>query len=174
LTGRSTAPVLRPALKPVALSLQLDLLGGTGQLTGGATTASGTNVYFSQLFAERNSFNAKTNPAPQAGSHAFLVTQVPQQTLIGGGQASVTTSGTVRIQGHWSNLNTFGLSTTIFQYGFDGGNVPFYLSYFNGTEIIIGLPHVGVEPSDINGELWWVRSGANAFTNRLQFSPAAQ
>src|SRR5262249_46350281 len=145
--GRSTAPVLRPSLAPVALSLQLDLLGGTGQLTGNATTASGTNLYLSQLFAERNSFNAKTNPAPQAGSRAFLVTRVPEQVLIGRGLATIATAGTVRIQGQWSNLNTFGLSSTIFQYGFDGGNVPFYLSYFNGTEIIIGLPHFGVDPS---------------------------
>ena len=43
----------------------------------------------------------------------------------------------------------------------DGGNVPFYLSFRGGTEIIIGLPHLGIDQNDACrvGELGAARGG---------------
>jgi hypothetical protein len=171
-SGQTTVPVLRQGLTPGVVALQLDITRGTGQLFGLVTNTSGTNLFVSQLFAERNSFDARTNPAPQAGVRSFILNSLPDRTFIGSGQASISASGSVRIQGRWSNNNTFSLASTLFQTGYSGGNVPFYLSYFGGTEIVIGLPNFRAHPDDITGVLEWVRSGTNQFSKQLEFAPS--
>jgi hypothetical protein len=171
LTGASTVPVLRHALPPTVLGLQLDRAVESGKLGGWVTNLVGTNIVVSEVLAERNLFNASSNPAPQAGTRRFTLRRGPDHTEIGRGQATIAKSGTVKIQGLWSNNLRFALSTVLFAHDFDGGNVPFYLSYYGGTEIIIGLPNFRGHPDDISGVLSWVLSGTNAFSTTLEFAP---
>jgi hypothetical protein len=171
LTGAATIPVARRSLAPALLSLNLDISGDSGQLSGFVTNIIGTNVVVSQLLAAKNSFNSQGNPAPPAGPLGFVLLSGLDE--IGRGTASIAKDGTVRIQGRWSNNLSFALSSVLFQHGVDGGNVPFYLSYRSGTEIIIGLPHFGFEAGDISGELSWVRSGTNGFSKKLEVMPSS-
>jgi len=153
------------------LFLHLDLSSDTNQITGFVTSAQGMTGLVSQLFAERNLFNSTANPVPRG----FLLKRVSDQAVIGTGVAAILKAGAVQIQGRWSNGFSFGLVSALFQYGFDGGNVPFYLSYRAGTEIIIGLAHFGLDPSDaISGQLAWVRLGTNGFSTQLQIAPASK
>jgi hypothetical protein len=167
--GKSTLPVLRRALAPVVLGLQVD----GSRLSGFVTNAVGINRLVSELFGGRNDFHAKTNPAPQAGQRDFLVLRSANKSLLGNGVAAIGTSGTVGIRGRWTNNSTFSLGSFLVAPASDGGNLPFYLSYRNGTEIIIGLPHFGPEEDDIAGELWWTREGTNGFLTPLELVPAS-
>jgi len=167
-TGKMTLPVLRHSLAPTVLRLQVE----GSVLSGFVTNASGTNVLVSCLFGGRNDFNTKTNPAPQAGQLSFLVQRAANHSLLGNGLAAIGTSGDVRIRGHWSNGSTFSLGSFLIPPALDGGNVPFYLSYRNGTEIIVGLPRFGTG-NDISGDLWWSRSGTNGFLTLLEIVPAS-
>jgi len=171
VNGSATVPVLRNSLAPAVLFLRLDLSSDTNQITGFVTSAQGMTGLVSQLFAERNLFNSTANPVPRG----FLLKRVSDQAVIGTGVAAILKAGAVQIHGRWSNGFSFGLVSALFQYGFDGGNVPFYLSYRAGTEIIIGLAHFGLDPSDaISGQLAWVRLGTNGFSTQLQMVPTTQ
>ncbi len=188
-SGRATVPVLRRPYLPAVCSLQLDLSGGTGLLTGQVTNALGTEVLVSPVFAGK-SFNSKTNPAPQAGGRGFiLITNVNNALVaplvaanssdlntnkIGSGSASISMAGAVKVQGRWINNNSFALASALFQTDFNGGNLPFYLSYFGGTEIIIGLPRFGADTNDISGTLWWVKSGTNGFSRQMEMLPPSR
>ena len=169
--GSATVPVLRNSLAPAVLFLHLNLSSDTNQITGFVTSAQGMTGLVSQLFVERNLFNSTANAVPRG----FLLKRVSDQAVIGTGVATIPKAGAVQIRGRWSNGFSFGLVSALFQYGFDGGNVPFYLSYRAGTEIIIGLAHFGLDPSDaISGQLAWVRLGTNGFSTQLQIVPATQ
>jgi hypothetical protein len=165
--GSATFPVLRPALPPVVLGLQVT----NNRLSGLVTNAVGANVLVSQLFGGRNDFNAKTNPAPQPGQLNFVVRRSANQSFLGSGQAAITTSGLVRLRGQWSNGSTFSLGSILIPTVEDGGNVPFYLSYRNGTEVIVGLPRFGLDQNNLSGILWWARSGTNSFLISLEVVP---
>ena len=171
LTGVTTVPVLRHSLPPSVLAMQLVLATDSGKLTGCVTNLVGTNLVVSEVMSERNLFDANSNPAPQAGTRGFILRRASDQTEIGRGQATISKSGTVQLQGRWSNNLGFALTSVLFKHDFEGGNVPFYLSYFGGTEIIIGLPNFRAHPNDISGELAWVRSGTNQFSRTLEFVP---
>jgi len=164
---RVTVPVLRHALAPVVLALQVD----ENRLKGFVTNLIGTNVVSSQLVGGRNNFNARTNPAPQPAQLGFRISRT-NQMVIGGGLATIAKSGTVRIRGQWVNHLNFSLGSSLILPTPSGASLPFYLSFRGGTEIIIGLPFFGVDQNDVSGELWWVRSGTNHFKVPLEIGPA--
>jgi hypothetical protein len=171
--GKITLPVVRRALAPVVLVLQLDLSGDTGQITGTATTAAGTTELTSDLLAERNVFNARTNPAPQAGRHPFILHLAPDLQGQGVGliQTRITPAGVVRLHGALNDGQKFNLTTTLSKAGY----APFYVSLSRGDEAIVGRLHFGTAPSGPDSSvLWQISSVPNQTRTQLQITPAAQ
>jgi hypothetical protein len=169
MNGDSTVPVLRKSLAPVVLRLQLSMSGDTNQITGFITNASGNQAFISTLYAERNSFNVRSNPS-QSYQLRFDVRRVSDQLVIGTGNASSSLSGIVWVRINLTDGPRLVLRSTLFQQGFDGQNLPIYLSINRGSENIVGLPHL--EPNSINGALWWSKSGTNGPTE-LELVPSS-
>ena len=67
--GHFTGDIIRKGLSPLNISLQLDVSGGTDHI--GGTISDGT--FTADISADRSVFNAKTNPAPQAGRYTLAI-----------------------------------------------------------------------------------------------------
>ncbi len=173
LNGSAFLPVLRKSLAPAVLALHLDLSGDTGQVTGFVTNAERTNIFVSELFAERNSFNARTNPAPQVLRLGFGLKRVSDQTIIGTTNwVSSSISGAVLVQINFDDGPRFVMRSALFQHGFEGRNLPLYFSLHRGSEAIVGLLHF--DPDAMTGELGWSKTGTNGLSTQLEIVPLSK
>ena len=72
-TGAATVTVARSGLNALTLSLQLDLYGGSDQVTG--TVSDG--VWTASLTGNRAVFNSTSHIAPQAGRYTVIIPGAP-------------------------------------------------------------------------------------------------
>ena len=169
--GKINLPVLRRALEPMVLNMNLDLSGDSDQINGSATTAAGTNIFISDLLADRNVFNSRTNPAPQGGHRSFILQPAPDLAGQGMGlvQTSVSKSGTTKIKGALNDGEKFSLSTAISK----DGSVPIYVSLTRGSAALVGWLHLGKTPNDLAGStLWTLASSPSPTSSPAQVTPA--
>ena len=166
LAGDATVTVDRGRLNPLTLALHLDLTNGTDQVTGLLTAGGWT----SGLWGDRNGFNAKLNPALQAGTHAFVLEHADDTSVAAGtGLSAIARSGTARIKGKLNGGHTFSIGTWLAR----NGDCPFYLSLNRGTEVVIGwLNFPATQTPAPNGTVLWVRTGTNAFAATLRAASA--
>jgi len=145
LIGKAQVSVVRSALPPVSFSLQLDLTGGSGTITGAVTTASEANTLTSSLLANR-----RANPPPVSGRRDFSLVDDAGEQIVSVA-AFTDTMGHVEIRGVLQSGPVFNLATSM---GSEG-SVPFYISLNRGSEVITGWLQFGSD-SSVGGELFWV------------------
>jgi thermitase len=168
LAGDATVSVPRGLAGPLAIHLKLDLINGTGQVQGALTDGA----WVAQLLGDRNVFNARLNPAQQAGVRKFLLEraeQVPATAATGVGR--ISTAGGTSVKGGLVDGRPFATASTLS----GAGDYPFYLSLNRGTEVVIGWLNfpVGQNPTAA-GTVLWVKSGTNSFAATLQATAAGQ
>jgi hypothetical protein len=134
-------------LPPIALSIQLDIDGGSGTITGAVTTASDANVLSSSLLANRSAW-----PPPLTGRRDFSLNDDAGDSIVTA--ASFTSSnGGVVLRGSLQSVGNFNFATTISS----DGSVPFYLPFDHGEGVIMGWLQFGSDGGQsVNGELFWV------------------
>jgi hypothetical protein len=155
VNGMTTVAVLRPSEAPIVLGLHLELAVDSHPLTGLVTNVLGTNVLVSNLYAEKNVFNARSNPAPSAGLHRFELRRLSDHASFGLGFGTVSSSGSVRVIGQFAG-RPFTFNSILFRDSFEAGNVPFYVSLGPGGEAIVGLLFLGEDSLNTTGQLTWV------------------
>jgi len=155
--SNASLPVIRPALKPVVLGLDLD---PGGRLRGFVTNSVGTNLVISQLMAERNIFDRITNISPQTGIRHFVLKRDPGSNTdpLGMGKVVIHSGGIVQSSGMLSDRRKFNFSSTLGS----TGDSSLYLSLSKGTEVIVGTFHFGPGPGPfVGGDFYWVGPGTN-------------
>ena len=137
--GHAQFSISRPAQSPLVVLLDLDPVGAG--VSGSVIVSSDNLPLLSPLSGKRNIFNARTNPAPQAGQRSFEL----QRTTGAGAEtvatmnAQISRAGFVSLGGSLADLRPFGRATSL---GNDG-TAPLYLSFNHGTEIFIGWLEFG-------------------------------
>jgi hypothetical protein len=145
--GKARVAIVRRASPPVALSLELDMLGGGTNITGTVRTASDANTLTSSLDAPRNG-----DGTAFAGRRAFLLVDEVGDTVVNAGSV-VNSSANVSIRGVLQPSRGFTSATSISS----DGRVPFYVSFNQGTEVITGwLQFASDGDSSVSGQLFWV------------------
>jgi hypothetical protein len=169
-SGQLSLPVIRHAISPIVLNLQLDLTGASGQITGSTLSAIGPDLFTSDVLAVKGAFSG-TNPAPQAGQRTFALLRRPEDggSTVAKGSAQISLGGTVKTQGKFTDGRAFSSSAVLAA----DGSSPFYLSLSGGTEIVTGWLGFGTNANGgVSGTLWWVKSATNGFSTELLAAPA--
>ena len=166
LGGDATASVRRNSLSPLTLRLHVDLLDGTDVVSGSVTDGG----WASTLEGDRNVFNARWNPAQQAGVRDFVLEPADNaETAAATGASRISTSGSARVRGKLSDGRAFGTASSLAR----NGDCPFYLSLNRGSEVVIGWLNFPAGPAPLaNGTVLWVKTGTNAFAATLTASAA--
>ena len=151
-TASSSNSVVRKGLSPLTVLLQLDLTGETltGQLSDGVWTAN--------LLANRATFKAKSNPAPQMGKYTLVLPPGDDPaTLPGGysfGSLVVDGSGNIKFTGTLGDGTKTAQKTTLSS----GGLWPFYVPLYSGHGSVFGwLTFTNDLVSDIEGPMTWIK-----------------
>jgi subtilisin family serine protease len=162
--GDATVMVKRGKNIPLTLALHVDLTEGTDSVTGSVTDGG----WSSELIGDRNVFNAKNNPAPQAGSREFVL-QAAENALVTAatGSSSISTAGAAKVKGRLSDGRAFSVGSLLAK----NGDCPFYLSFNRGSEAVIGWLNFPASPA-ASGTVLWVRTGTNAFMATLTAASA--
>lgn len=150
--------------------LQFDLTNGTGQVLGTVSDAHTESrivggvkdwywvpaTWVAQLEGHRASFNARTNPAPQAGIHAL--TFVEEGTDRSGfAEVKVNSAGHVRLTGALPDGTRISQSTSISQDGY----WPFFVTLYGGQGSALGWLVFSDQPDrGISGNILWLRPGS--------------
>lgn len=159
LDGAVVATIPRKGLTPLTLNLQLDLTGGTEQITG--TVSEGN--FTADVSADHGVFDALTNPAPQTGAYTMVLTPDPSQTGAnvpqGDGFATIKVhkSGIVRAAGRLADGTAFTQSSVVSK----NGNVPIYLNLANapsGSAATGTLTFRSTSESDLDGTIDWLKT----------------
>jgi hypothetical protein len=166
LAGDAAVAVKRGKLKPLSLALHVDLTNGTDQITGFVTDGG----WASELAGDRNIFNVKSNPAPQAGSRAFILERADNTSVTAAiGSSAISRSGLARVRGRLDNGKAFSAGSLLAR----NGDYPFYLSLSRGNEIVVGwLNFPAATTPTASGTVLWVRTGTNAFAATLRAASA--
>ena len=145
--GKAQVPIVRRVLPPVVLALQLDIINGSGTITGAVTTVSDANTLTSGLLANRTA-----RPPPVTGRQDFSLNDDAGDGIVAA--ASFTSSsGTVVVRGSLQSFGNFNFATTMSS----DGSVPFYLPFDHGAGVIMGWLQFGTDGGQsVSGQLFWV------------------
>ncbi len=165
--GNAAFSIPRGTLCPLTVTLHVNLTNGADQITG--QIASGT--WTSRLYCDRNVFNARSNPAAQAGLRLFRLDCASEGTAAEvTGSGRIPTGGAVSIRGKLRDKRSFAITSALGR----AGDCPFYLSLSRGSEVIIGwLSFPAGQPSTTGGVLLWLKGGAGVFATSLEASSAS-
>jgi len=143
--GKARVAIVRRAKPPVAISLQLDMVGGGTNITGTVRTASDANTLSSDLEARRNG-----DASVFAGQRGFSLIDEVGNAVVNAASV-VNSSGNVSIRGVLEPSRSFTFATSISS----DGSVPFYVSFNRGSEVIAGWLQFGESDSSVSGQLFW-------------------
>jgi hypothetical protein len=164
--GGAGVSAKRGGLSPLTLTLRVDLENGSDEVVGSVTDGGWTSA----LTGDRNVFQRKLNPAPQAGARAFVLQQADNDALTAAaGFGAIARSGKARVKGRLEDGRAFSAGSLLAR----NGDCPFYLSFKRGTEVLIGRLNFPAAPTPTaSGTVLWVRTGTNAFAATLQATSA--
>jgi hypothetical protein len=157
-TGAATITIKRSKNTPLVITMQVDLTGGSGDITG--SVVDGSNTY--SFTASESAFNA-TNLAPQAGRYTLVIapnanttgSSVPQGD--GYGVAVVNTSGVAAIAGRLGDGTPYSTTAHLAQ---DGSMavycVPSGSPARSSLTGLIAFQQTSV--SDLSGTLTWTKA----------------
>lgn len=171
VSGQRTLLIIRPGKSPLNVALQVDLAGGTDQVTGQITDGAWT----ADLVADRLVFNPTNNPPPFAGMYTLVFPGSQDFTVSPSGHgfatATVNTGGRVSIDGRLNDnariVQTIPVSKN--------GDWPFYVTLYAGSKgSALGWLKFLSPPGFTNQLLSWIRPSnpaalyyANGFSNEL-------
>lgn len=152
--GRAAATLARSGTNSLTVALALDLLHDPDVLRG--TVSDGHWV--AELTAKRAVFDARTNPAPQAGQYTLVL---PIQTEsgavpggVGFGAVRVDASGRVQFNGSLADGSRLTQSSALS----DDGQWPFFSPLYRGGGLALGwLTLTNLVTDDLSGVLVWIR-----------------
>ncbi len=152
LPATTTAPALE-------LNLEVDVVNAI--ITGSVSFASNVSPNTSTLFAYRNPFSAKSNPAPHAGKYNAALPGADDSSAAPGGDGfaalSVSTAGRVSGGGNLAD----GTPVKILSATGTEAQVPVYISLYQGSGSLFGwLTVTNREANDVSGTLWWTKLGS--------------
>jgi len=160
ISGNAQITIPRGLASPLTLALQVDLSSGSNRVGGKVKSGEWT----SDLLADRNVFDRSSNPAQQAGLHAFDL-RAQDSAAAASGMTRISTSGVVNVRGKLNDGQAFTTASALAI----NGDCPFYLSRNRGAEVVIGWLNFG-QPA-ASGTVLWMRTGTNAFASTLQAAP---
>lgn len=153
-----------PSSSGLSGNVQLDMTNNTSQLTG---TVSG-NGFTSGLLADRAVFDGRTNLAPFAGSHNFVIDTNSTVEGFGSGTVTVSPAGVATMSGKLADGSPISQTVSIST----NGTWPFFVSLYNGKGSALGfLRFINLPSSSISGTVQWFRPDlgkplfAGGFTN---------
>jgi hypothetical protein len=160
--GDAVLSLVRRQELPLAVTLHLDLTNGSDQVAG--TLTDGATI--SEISADRNVFNARFNPAVQAGLHPFVFDRADlADTDAAAGLGRIAPGGSTIVRGSLDDGRHFLTASSLSKQG----DYPFYLSLNRGSEVVIGwLNFPAGQPGGSAGTVLWVNTGTNAFARTLQ------
>jgi hypothetical protein len=153
LTGCATNQIPAPdgSLYTVTWAIALDGSDTIfGEVSAGGWSAS--------LIGDRLAFNARTNPAPQAGRYTFVILGTPGQPDAPGGDGfgtiAVASKGTALLSGHLADQTKFVVKSPLSRLG----NCPVYCSLYSRQGAILGWIAFRDRPTtDLDAVLSWTR-----------------
>ena len=155
--GHAHAAVLRSALQPIALSLDLDLTNAPPTIRGVAAE----NDWVATFGGDRN-----VDSAPQAGNYSFSLS-APGQAPEVEGKALISKSGMASFSGMLREGRRFSFGTRIAA----DGSAPFYVSINRTNECLAGRMQFSSTSPFVSGSVQWILSGTNGFSTALTVSP---
>jgi hypothetical protein len=172
IQGRAQVVVSRSGKTPLTVNLELDLTPGeTHEVQGTVTDGTWTAV----LIGDRAVFNAKTNPAPQAGNYTMVFPGAVNPALSprGDGIANVTVdhAGIVNLTGTLADGTAIKQKVSLSK----DGSWPLYVPLYSGKGSILSWVNFSNQPaSSFIGNLSWIKTAAaggkyypNGFSNEL-------
>lgn len=155
LTGHASVLIERRNNSNVELNLQLDLNGGSDQVTG--TISDGT--WTADVFGDRLVYNSQTNPALQAGRYTVVFPGYSDAGVApagnGYGAVIVGAAGNVSVSGKLGDKTSFGQATSLSK----NGQWPFYVSLYRGQGLVLGWVTFTNRPtSSLEGEINWINT----------------
>jgi subtilisin family serine protease len=165
LNGDATVSVNRKQLTPLTLAVHVDLNTPNDRIDGSLTDGSWTSA----LTGDREVFNV-LNPAPQAGLRQFVLERADDTSITAAtGASTISVNGATSVKGRLQDQRAFSAASLLAS----NGDYPFYLSFNQGTEVVIGWLNFPAAPSPTaSGTVLWVRTGTNAFAATLQAASA--
>jgi hypothetical protein len=158
--GGETNAVAFSTTETNQLFMQVDLTGGSDQITGSITS----QLWTSQLIMDRAVFLAKTNPAPWAGSYTFLwdpdTNGVPGPEGVSAGTLKVDAKGGVTLKASLADNTTLSLKSSISK----NGEVPVYGSLYKGLGAVVSWLTFDTNQAntDVSGLVNWFKQAQPA------------
>ena len=139
-------------------TLTLSLSFGTGDQADKVSGTLTDGAWVSALAGDRAVFNARSKPAPFAGSYTLVLPGSDGDPGLpagdGYGTARVSTSGLVSFSGTLADGTGISQSATVSKDGF----WPLYVSVYSGQGVLMSwLAFTNQPESDINGLLSWIK-----------------
>ena len=134
LTGHAQVLINRLNNSNVQLDMQLDVNGGSDQVTGLVSDGNWT----ADMFGDRVVFNALTNQAPQAGRYTLVLPGYSNATVApagnGFGAVTIGLAGNISISGRLGDSTAFAQATGLSK----NGEWPLYASLYSGRGLVLG------------------------------------
>jgi plastocyanin len=157
-SGEWQSAILRPGKPPIVVKLQLDLTNETDTVTGSVSDGA----WFSELFANRNTFNASGNASARTKSFSLFRADDPAIS-VANVTANISAAETANIALAMRDSRHFNTAATLAR----NGDFPFYIP-MSAREVMIGWLNFSPPPVTVTGEIGWVRSGTNGFSELLR------
>jgi len=157
--GEVTLAIPRRLDAPLTLTLRIDVLIAADHISGTLTD----NHWSAQVSGDRNVFNARLNPAPQAGIRGFMLERADDAASAASGAGRISKNGGTRLHGKLADGRAFSAGSTVAK----NGDYPFYLSLHHGDETVIGWISFSAGQPETAGTVIWVNSGTNNFARKL-------
>jgi len=154
-TGFATVTIPRNGEAPLVITVQVDLTGGSGDVTG--TVSDGTTSF--DFTSVESAYNPKTNSAPQAGRYTVVlapdVNDTSASTPQGSGYAVVVVgaNGTATVTGCLADGTPYSTSGHVA----DNGTLALFWSA-GGTTVNGLLTFEATNVSDVDGTITWTRA----------------
>lgn len=153
--GNAQVTINRRFSNPLAVSLQIDLSGGSDQITG--SISDGT--WNAAIVADLNTFNV-ANPAPQAGQYTLAIPGGANDGSAPDGDgyatATVARTGKVTLTGSLADGTRISQSASISR----DGRWPLYIPLYTGGGSLVSWLNFGNSP-DLAGDVTWIRPGTS-------------
>jgi hypothetical protein len=154
--GNASTIVVPPGFSPLNVNLQLDPESGSGRITGVVSN----ETWAAELAGDRAVFNARSDPAPQAGHYTMIIPGNYGSTTEPGGDGfgavTVDASGRLRLAGSLADGTRISQAAQLSR----AGQWPLYLSLYSGQGSLLSwITFADTPTNDLSGGLSWIKAG---------------
>ncbi len=173
LDGKSTNTIVRPGFNPILVKLQLHLEDQSDAITGTLTDGN----WSADLQADRATFSAVSNPAPERGRFTFLIAgdSEPERAPHGFSPGTVNVDAAGRLA--WAGTLADGTVVSQKVPLSKDGRWPLFARLYGGGGVILGwMQFEEAATDDIHGNVTWIKPALTAsrlYTNGFTLSTNA-